>query len=715
MSGAFLSEMWYRVAQLRPRLHPHVRIYRQRFRGQAWYVLHDRSSGRVHRFTPATYALVHGMDGVHTVDELWATLAERLGDAAPSQDDVIQLLQRLHAADVLQAGVPADVEEVVGRKRRQVRSMWLRNVLNPFALRLPLWDPDGFLDRSWPFARRLMGPLGALSWLAVVGAAALQAAHHWTELSENVADRVLGAQNLALLWLTYPFVKLCHELGHAYAVKHGGGEVHEMGVMFLVFAPVPYVDASASAAFRSKWRRMAVGAAGILVELFLASLAMFLWLASEPGVLRSMAYNVMLIGGASTLIFNGNPLLRFDGYYILSDFLEIPNLGQRSTQYWGYLVRRRVFAQLHAESPGHGVGETVWLALYAPVSWAYRFLVMVAISLFIAGKYFFVGAALALWSVATAIAWPVFRAIAFVLGNAEIDRQRRRAALITFGAGALVACALVFIPAPCWTNAEGVVWVPANAEVRAGGGGFVTRVLARPGQAVAEGQPLVELADADSQAELQVHRAKAEQLEVQLSSEMFDDRLRAELTRQTLESERAVLARLESRTGDLTSLAGRSGSWMVPNVDDLQGRFYPQGALVGYVVSGSLRTVRAVVPQEEADLVRAQTTGIGIRLAGRPWKTIRAKAAREVPGGSERLPSKALALDGGGPFATDPRESSGLKTLVRTFQFDLELDTELRDLTFGTRAHVRFDHPWEPVAVQGWRRLRQLFLSRLTL
>ena len=715
MSAAFLSDMWYRVADLRPRLHPHVQISRQRFRGQPWYILHDRSSAQVHRFTPATYALIHGMDGEHTLDQLWGALAERLGDAAPSQDDVIDLMYRLHTADVLQAGVPPDAAEVAQRTRRKARSLWMRNLMNPVALRLPLWDPDRFLERTISIVRPLMGPLGAIVWIAVVGLAALQAAEHWRELSGNLADRVLGLQNLMLLWLTYPVVKLCHELGHAYAVKRGGGEVHELGIMFLVFAPVPYVDASASTAFRSKWRRMGVAAAGILVELFLAALAMFVWRAAEPGAIRSMAYNVMLIGGISTLVFNGNPLLRFDGYYILSDLLEIPNLGQRSGEYLAYLVKRHVFGNRDAISPGHGRGESVWLALYAPLSWFYRLLVMVAIALFVAGRYFFLGALLALWSLFSTIVWPALKGLGFVFRGAEIDRQRMRALLVTCGGGALIALALAFVPAPYWTNAEGVVWVPANAEVRAGTAGFVARLLAPPGRPVSVGQPLIELADADVETELIARRARVERVEVELSTEMFDDRLKAELTRQNLAAERAALERLERRADELVSLAGRGGTWTVPNAGDLEGRFFAQGALIGYVLSGSLRTVRVVVSQEEADLVRAHTNRIELRLVDSPWQTLRARSAREVPGGTERLPSKALALDGGGPYATDPRDSSGLKTLTRTFQFDLELEYPLTSPNFGLRAQVRFEHAPQPLGVQVYRRIRQVFLSRLTV
>ena len=713
MSGPFLSEMWYRVAELRPQLHPHVRIFRQHFRGRAWYVLNDRSTGRVHRFTPATYAFIDGMDGRQTLDALWSGLAESLGDNAPSQDEVIQLLYQLHAADVLHVGAIPDLAELVERRRKQSRSVWIRNLANPMSLRIPLWDPNRFLEQTWPLVSWLFSPLGALLWLAVVAGAGIQAAQNWAPLTENLADRVLGLENLLLLWLSYPIIKICHELGHAYAVKRGGGEVHEMGVMFLVFAPVPYVDASASAAFRGKWQRIGVAAAGILVELFLASLAMFVWLTTEPGAIRAMAFNVMLIGGISTVLFNANPLLRFDGYYMLSDFLEIPNLALRSNKYLAYLAKRYAFGRSQAESPRHTPGETFWLTLFAPVSWVYRLFIMVAIALFIASEYFFIGVALAIWSLITMLIWPAAKGLFFVLANAELDRHRKRALIATFGGVAGIVLLAGIVPAPHWTNAEGVIWVPHNAEVRAGTSGFVTRVLAQPGRGITEGEALLELADPDLSTEIQVRQARVQQLEVQLSMEMFDDRLKAELTRQNLESELAALARYEQRHDELVAMAGRSGSWVVPNAGDLPGKFFQQGALIGYVMSGNLRSVRVVVPQADADLVRGRTSKIEVKLADRPGETFLATLKREVPGGSEELPSKALTLDGGGLFATDPRDGGGIKTLARTFQFDLDLETTASDLQFGTRAYVRFNHPPQPIALQAYRQMRQALLAHL--
>ena len=137
-------------------------------------------------------------------------------------------------------------------------------------------------------------------------------------------------------------MKALHECGHGFATKVLGGEVHEAGIILLALMPVPYVDASAASAFRSKGQRVLVGAGGMLVELFLASLALFVWLLVEPGPVRAVAWNVMLIGGVSTLVFNANPLLRFDGYYILADAIDIPNLGSRANAWLGWTAERHL-------------------------------------------------------------------------------------------------------------------------------------------------------------------------------------------------------------------------------------------------------------------------------------------------------------------------------------------------------------------------------------
>src|SRR5581483_11816826 len=260
MSDELHSTSWYRVAGLRPRLRSHVRIHRHTYRGERWYVLEDRVSRRVYRFDPVSHYVIGLMDGYRTVQEIWDSAMERFGDEAPSQDETIRLLGQLHMADVLQSAVTPDVAELLRRARRTRKKTWMQMLLSPMAVKIPLFDPDRMLDRWLPWYRPLFGWGAALVWCVVIGAAISSAAVHWSELTNDLTDRVLAPQNVLLLFLTFPVVKLCHEFGHACATKAWGGEVHEMGIMLLVLMPIPYVDATSASAFRETHRRVVVGA-----------------------------------------------------------------------------------------------------------------------------------------------------------------------------------------------------------------------------------------------------------------------------------------------------------------------------------------------------------------------------------------------------------------------------------------------------------------------
>ena len=353
------SSLWYRVADLRPRLVARARLHRHRYRGEVWYLLQDPASGRVHRFVPAARLVLAAMDGRRSVQDLWSLAGRHLGHDAPSQDELIQLLGQLHAADLLRTDVPPDALELFDRGQREARAKRRRSWSNPMALRIPLWDPGRFLDRHVIWWRRLWGRPGAALWLAAVLPALLLLPSRWPELTHNLSDQVLQADNLLLLGMVFPLVKGLHELGHATATRARGGEVHDMGVMLLVLMPVPYVDASSATVLRSRWWRATVGAAGMLVELFIAALAFYLWLAVEPGLVRAVCFNVMLVAGVSTLVFNGNPLLRYDAYYILADLVELPNLAQRAASYWGYLAERYLLRVREAVSPAATRSERV--------------------------------------------------------------------------------------------------------------------------------------------------------------------------------------------------------------------------------------------------------------------------------------------------------------------------------------------------------------------
>lgn len=711
-NASFLSTAWYRVAALRPRLRSHARIQRQRYRDRPWYVVRDCATGKLHRFTPGACHVLQLMDGKRTLDEIWRTSAAAFGAGAPTQDETIQLLAKLHAADLLQSDLPPDVAELSERGAKQKRQKLIQNIRNPMSVRIPLWDPNAFLDRTWPAISWLFGTAGFVMWLLVVLPALVLVAMHWIELTANLSDRVLASGNLVQLVLVFPAIKLLHELGHGYAVKWGEGEVHEMGLMFLVLMPVPYIDATAAGAFRAKWRRALVGAAGMLVELFIAALAVYVWVLAEPGWVHSVAYNAIFVAGVSTLLFNGNPLLRFDGYYILADLIEIPNLAQRTGLHWQWLAKRHLFGARTLERPPSTAGERVWFLLFGPASFVYRILVTVGIILFIAGKFFFVGVVLAIWGAMSMFLQPLGKMLAYVLGNMEIQRHRQRAVLVCCGGMAAFLAFVFLVPVPLHTNAQGVVWVPPKAELRAAGSGFVSRVLAKPDEEVAAGRVLLVARDPDLEADARQRREKVHELDVEYTDRMFDDRLEAAILGEDLTRERSGLARAEERLDDLLVTAGLSGRLELPRARDLPDRYVKKGALLGYILASPPRVVRVAVSQADIALVRDRLQGVRVKIADRLDETFSARVVREVPAGDGRLPTKALSLEGGGPFGTDPRDPDGLRTLKRVFQLDLELPKAAGDLQLGTRVYVRFSHLAEPLALQWGRRLRQLFLAR---
>lgn len=713
MAESYLSSIWYRVADLQPRLRSHVKVHRHRYRGRPWYVLHDHASGRVHRFSPGAYMLIGQMDGGRTVDEVWRSLAEAYDEEAPGQDEVIRLLSRLHQNDLIQYAGSPDVTDLLERYNRNTRQILKQNMLNPMSFRLPLFDPDAFLRRTLPAVRPLTGWFGLLLWLCVVGWGLVTAAMNWAPLTRNIADQMLAASNLMIAAVTYPLLKAVHELAHGYLIRARGGEVREMGVMFLVFFPVPYVDASAAAAFRNKWHRAAVSAGGIFVETFAAAVALIVWASAEPGLVRAVAYNVVLVGGLSTLLVNGNPLLKFDGYYVLSDVIEIPNLGNRANKYWGHIIQRHLFGAKQLREEVATPGEKVWFLLYAPAAFVYRIVVMVGIALYVAQKFFFLGVLLAIWSVFNAVVKPLFKNIRHVMTAPALRKVRRRANAWTFGSiGAVLALALL-IPLPLRTDTQGVVWLPDEAHLRARTPGFVTDLVAAEGARVAPQDRVAEMEEPTVRARIAVLEWRVEEMRRRLIATEVQDRRSAEVARLELREAEAELARERDRIADLTIRAAIPGIFQpaLPG-RELVSRYVSEGDLIAYVLPDGPRQVRALVPQKDIALVRNRLQGIELKIAGHLDRPVAAELLRAVPQATPQAPAAVLTTAGGGPFLIDPTDTEGATLLEQAFVFDLQLPESVRDAPYGTRVYVRFDHGSEPAAVQIWRRVRQLFLKQ---
>jgi putative peptide zinc metalloprotease protein len=724
------SESWHRVAELRPRLRSLVQVHRQRYRGKLWYVLRDPSTNQFFRIDDAAYAFVALLDGRRTVARAWEIVCEQLEDRAATQGEAIGLLGQLYVNNLLHADLPADAAGMFERQRKRVRREVGGYVMNLLFARVPVFDPDRLLDRwvgvlGWAFS-----PMGLGLWLVVMACGA------WSLLGEGAglaqgAEGVLSPGNLIWLYVAFVGIKAAHELGHGIACKKFGqlendsGEVHTVGVMLMVLTPVPYVDASSAWAFRSKWHRAVVGAAGMYVELAVAAVAAVVWTrTSEGAAVHAIAYNMMLIASVSTLLFNGNPLLRFDGYYILCDVLEIPNLNQRSREYLHYLVKRYVFGVRQCRNPAHSGSERWWLVFYGVASAVYRVLIGVGIILFVANRLFFIGAAMAIGAVVGWVVAPTWKFIRYVLTSGELGRVRGRAMGATAGFAGVVFVVVGLIPLAEHGRAEGVVQARQEAVVYAGSDGFLTAVVKSGSRVEPGGQAVVTLENPELLMLRERLQAEKRMYEATFRQERTKDVAAAQVVLEQLAAIEQRLVRVEEQIGLLEVHAPFAGTWVGMDAERSAGMFLKRGAAVGLVASLEDVLIRVTADQYLGPRLEGEV-GVGgmveLKVWGAAQETGRAVIERILPAGRRQLPSAALAHEVGGPMAVvegSPEDGRRSQSAEPFFEVRIRPTAEAAQacgLLPGQRVVVRFELPRRPLAAQGWRMLRQLLQKRLRL
>ncbi|MFM2112240.1 MAG: hypothetical protein RLZZ271_900 [Pseudomonadota bacterium] len=715
MTGSLFSSSWYRVCKLKPCLRTQARIVRHTYRGQRWYVLQDLGSGRFVRFQPSVYRILALMDGQRTLEDIWLTVCELLGDEAPTQDDVVNLMSQLHQANVLRTDKKPDLEEINERREKSKKAKFKQYFSNPLSIKIPLFNPDKFV--SW-FTSSLPDWFWRVLpwlWVALVGSAIVLAALSWNELAQDMTAQAFSAENLLSMALIFPVLKAIHEFGHCIALKRYGCTTNEVGLMFLIFVPIPYVEASQAVSIKDKRQRMMVGLAGMAIELAVAAVALWLWSGAQPGLLKAMLHQTLILASFTTVVFNANPLLRFDGYYVLADWLEIPNLSQKANQYFFHLFKKHAF-KTDSQPPDTATpSEPGILVSYSIAAFVYRTLVTVGIILFASEHVFLLGVLIAIWAGWGAIGAPLQKFIQYLLNDQQLAQQRQRAVATTLSVCALVLAFIAFVPVPSWTMTEGVIWMPEQSRVRIPIPCFGDAVLAKPGSHVAANTRLLTCTEPEIDAMITRTKAQLSEQQARLQMAQVQDRVQLQIAMAERDHLDAQLADMEARRGEMTLVSHHAGEFVMSAPADFPGRYFNRGDVVGYVLDPKRFTLLTVVPQGEVDLVRSRTRNVELRSVDRVWEPLAAKVVREVPAATTELPSMALALQGGGRIGLDPTagpDSQVPKALNPLFQFELAFTGDRMPQALGNRVHVRFVHETEPLLRQWYRAIRQQFLKR---
>ncbi|MCX8495115.1 MAG: hypothetical protein ORN51_02915 [Akkermansiaceae bacterium] len=724
------DESWHRISSRKIRLRPGVEIFPQRFRGQRRYVVRDALGGKFFRIRPVAYEFLCELERSATVADAWNRRLEVDPDHAPGQGEVVRLLSALHRSGLLRSDVEGDIEplaEAFAKEKSQEATQRWSSIM---FFKLPLWNPDAFLRRTLPWVGGLFTKQGMFLWLGLLLWGSSEVVSQWQTFGAEGSD-LLGRANLPWMYGVMIAIKLLHEFGHGYACRKLGGEVPEMGSMLLLFNPLPYVDASASTAFRNKWHRILVGGAGMMVELGVAAIAAVVWAHTGKGVVHTLACNAVVVASVVTLLFNGNPLLRYDGYHMLSDWLELPNLQSKSSQMALYLLERYGFSLRTAVNPTDSRREGCWLVAYFVGSLIYRTSMLLGILLAVSLHYLAFGMLLALVFGFMWLVLPTLKAVNYLWSSPRLESCRLRAlTVMALLVGGLTA-GLGLLPVPNHFRAEGVVRAEPFARVYAGTEGHLVRLLAPSGTVVKRGTALLELANEELTHESVSLAAEQRRAEVQARQALEEDPVRYASLQPYFHALSVRRDKLDRDLKSLLVLAPCDGLWLAPDAGLYRGGMLRRGLELGVVQGEKEFYISAVVKQDDASrlFTKHQVSETEVKVRGQEGISLGINDFKALPAERESLPSAALGLLGGGNAAVetkgsndgrslagrglvDAEQAKGTKATEPVFEIRARLAVDANSrirLAHGQRVVTRMTLPAEPLMWQWVRTIRQLF------
>jgi putative peptide zinc metalloprotease protein len=543
-----------RPASLRAR--PDLVTVRQRWRGKSVWAVQDPLARRHYHLSEHEWSILQWLDGQTSLAEVRRRFEARFAPLRLGGEQLQGFLAMLADEGLLLVDAPNQAERLQSRRQREQRGRRAQALLNVLSIRLPGFNPERLLEWLYPPLAWLFSPLCVAVWLLLAAGTAVSLAVNWSEVTARLPGLAELAAPANWFWVlaTLAVIKLLHELGHALAMRHFGGRCREMGLMLLVFTPSLYTNVSDSWMLESRWRRIAVAAAGMYVELMLATVATLVWWWTQPGLLNTLCLSTMLICSLGTVLLNGNPLMRFDGYYILADLVEVPNLAEQAGAWLRRTAARWLLGVELPEHPALNDAPRKLLAGYAIASTAYRWLLIVGVlwglnHLLAAWRLEALGVLLTAVVLASLVLPTALAAATFVRQPLRRGRWRPWRAIVSglFVAG--LAAAILWLPVPMNVTAPALVeYAGAKSVFVEVAGELAPRV--KVGQQVRRGELLARLTNRDMTLELARltgQRERTRQRLAALEARRLSDPTQGELVPST----RASLADLEERLRQL--------------------------------------------------------------------------------------------------------------------------------------------------------------------
>jgi putative peptide zinc metalloprotease protein len=602
-------------------------------------------------------------------------------------------------------------------------------------------DPERFLNKIYPYTAWCFSPWTVAACL-LLGLAAVSLILVQFDVFQSklpAFHEFFGPKNWLWLGLTLAATKVLHEMGHALSCKHFGGECHEIGVMILVLTPCLYCNVSDSWMLPSKWKRAAIGAAGMYVEIVLASLATFIWWFSEPGMLNHLCLRVMFICSVSTVIFNGNPLLRFDGYYILSDLVEIPNLRQKSTSILNRMLAKGCLGMELPEEPFLPQRNQLFFALYTVAAVIYRWVVLISILIFLY-KVFepyglqVIGQTIAAMSIGGMVVKPLWQLGKFLHTPGRLEQVKRPNLYATLGIVSAILAVILFLPLPHRITCS-VEIRPRDAESVFVDvpGSRLEEVYVQPGQKVQAGERLARLSNLDVELALAQLTGQRNENELRLRY-LLHERSRDEKAGQEYQEVKemleAVSEQLERKKADQARLelsAPIAGTVLPPPVRPPQkselGRLPTWegllmdernfGATINEAVLfceiGDPQRLEAVLVIDQSDMpLVARDQQVEIKLDAFPGTTFDGRIEDIAKANLEVAPP-SLSQQAGGDLPTKTDASGMPRPLSTSYRARVPLDDPGGMFRSGLRGRAKIDTGWQPLGSRFWRYLTHTF------